>query len=356
MSRVQLMSGVAIPAGSGTPYTTNPVSGLAGIAQITTLFKFVRTSGGTTIEAWLQTSVDGGATWIDIACAAFATTSLSKLFSNSAGGLDTQASAPTDGSLADDTIFDGVIGDMFRVKYLVTGTYVGTLSVFLSAKASGGAGGSGSGGSAGTEYTEGATDASITGVAFMWEDAGDTLRAVSAAKPLPAEIVAGTISLTGEDHLGEVGGSTPTIRPTIAVETTPDYVANDVVGGEIALTNAMRVSGGTGVLGSITLSDATNTKPELDLVFFESNPAGTYTDNAAFPNGDTDNAIRLGYVHIATTDWITFGDGACVTKSVVGIGLYANGSATPYLVIVTRTGINFAATDDLVAAISVLQD
>jgi len=36
-----------------------------------------------------------------------------------------------------------------------------------------------------TEYTEGDTDASITGIAIMWEDTSDTLRAVSAAKPLP---------------------------------------------------------------------------------------------------------------------------------------------------------------------------
>lgn len=39
---------------------------------------------------------------------------------------------------------------------------------------------------AGTEYTEGGTDSSITGTAIMWEDSSDTLRAVSAAKPLPA--------------------------------------------------------------------------------------------------------------------------------------------------------------------------
>jgi len=38
----------------------------------------------------------------------------------------------------------------------------------------------------GTQYAEGDVDASITGTAVMWEDASDTLRSVSAAKPLPA--------------------------------------------------------------------------------------------------------------------------------------------------------------------------
>lgn len=43
----------------------------------------------------------------------------------------------------------------------------------------------------GTEYTEGNVDTTITGTAIMWEDTGDTLRAVSAAKPLPVNIVSG---------------------------------------------------------------------------------------------------------------------------------------------------------------------
>lgn len=46
-------------------------------------------------------------------------------------------------------------------------------------------------------YTEGATDASITGTAMLWEDAADTLRAVSATKPLPSEIFASGTAVTG---------------------------------------------------------------------------------------------------------------------------------------------------------------
>jgi hypothetical protein len=53
----------------------------------------------------------------------------------------------------------------------------------------GGAGGSG------TEYTEGDTDASITGQAILWEDTSDTLRAVSAAKPLPIGDAGGSLTV-----------------------------------------------------------------------------------------------------------------------------------------------------------------
>lgn len=48
----------------------------------------------------------------------------------------------------------------------------------------------------GVQYTEGDTDASITGTAMLWEDAGDTLATVSAVTPLPVNIVAGSSSGT----------------------------------------------------------------------------------------------------------------------------------------------------------------
>jgi hypothetical protein len=47
------------------------------------------------------------------------------------------------------------------------------------------------GASSGTQYTEADTDATITGTAILWEDTADTLRAASAAKPLPVNIISG---------------------------------------------------------------------------------------------------------------------------------------------------------------------
>jgi hypothetical protein len=49
-------------------------------------------------------------------------------------------------------------------------------------------------GGGGTQYTEGDTDATITGTAFMWEDAANTLVSVSSTKPLP---VSASIDTTG---------------------------------------------------------------------------------------------------------------------------------------------------------------
>lgn len=57
----------------------------------------------------------------------------------------------------------------------------------------------------GTQYTEASTDVSITGTAIMWEDTSDTLRPVSAAKPLPVDIQDSTIAVTQSGTWDEVG-------------------------------------------------------------------------------------------------------------------------------------------------------
>lgn len=63
-----------------------------------------------------------------------------------------------------------------------------------------------SGASAGTEYTEGAVDASITGTAILWEDAGNVLIPVSSAKPLPVSIAAALAA--GTNNIGDVDVAT----------------------------------------------------------------------------------------------------------------------------------------------------
>jgi hypothetical protein len=90
---------------------------------------FIRAAGGTSCKVFLQTSFDNGATWVDIAQHAFLTTTASKV---SAVRLDIALAGgytPTDGTLADDTIKDGLLGDRLRVKFIVAGTYTGASSV-----------------------------------------------------------------------------------------------------------------------------------------------------------------------------------------------------------------------------------
>lgn len=104
-----------------------PVQNLEGILAATIEAKLYYGSGGTSMKAWVQVTLDDGATWIDIACFAFTTGSGVKVVNLSGLTPVTTAITPSDGSMADNTVQDGVIGSAMRVKLTSTGTYANTI-------------------------------------------------------------------------------------------------------------------------------------------------------------------------------------------------------------------------------------
>jgi hypothetical protein len=84
-------------------------------------------SGGTSAKAWVQTSLDGGATWTDNGFFTFGTAllraGLNLSSTNVAGAAGAQVTL-TDGTASASQ--DGIIGSLVRVKFTTTGTYVAT--------------------------------------------------------------------------------------------------------------------------------------------------------------------------------------------------------------------------------------
>jgi hypothetical protein len=104
-----------------------------GVRALSVQAVFNYGSGGTTAKAWVQTSLDGGVTWVDIANFAFATTAgrvVNSVRTDTAVAANYTA---TDGTLADNTIKDGILGDRIRVKWTTTGTYAGATNLKLTA-------------------------------------------------------------------------------------------------------------------------------------------------------------------------------------------------------------------------------
>lgn len=99
-----------------------------------------------------------------------------------------------------------------------------------------------SGGGGGTQYTEADTDASITGTAVLWEDTSDTLRAVSAAKPLPVEIIAGAGSggTAAADDADFTAGTTSGTPAQGVYESTPTSVTDGDL-GTVGITSGRRL-------------------------------------------------------------------------------------------------------------------
>lgn len=86
----------------------------------------------------------------------------------------------------------------------------------------------------GTQYTEGDTDASITGTAMLWEDTSDTLRSVSAAKPLPVNVVSG--SAAGTEYTEDAAAAANPQGGALII------VRDDARGGSLTTTDGDNVA------------------------------------------------------------------------------------------------------------------
>lgn len=122
-----------------TAQTASTKTAVTGLARAKSLFVycfFDYGSGGTDAKVWVQTSADGGTTWIDIANFAVTTSDYAKAYNLSALTPVTTVYTVTDGTLADNTCKDGFIGDQIRIKFTSTGTYGGstTVKVYAIAK------------------------------------------------------------------------------------------------------------------------------------------------------------------------------------------------------------------------------
>ena len=119
-----------------TASTKTAVTGLARAKSLAIYINFVYGSSGTSVDAYIQTSFDGGTTWIDIAEYSGTTSSQKRAYNLSALTPVTSIYTPSDGAMASNTSKDGFIGDQIRVKFTSVGTYAGTttFSVYAIAK------------------------------------------------------------------------------------------------------------------------------------------------------------------------------------------------------------------------------
>lgn len=107
----------------------------------------------------------------------------------------------------------------------------------------------------GTQYTEGDTDVTITGTAMLWEDTSDTLRPVSAAKPLPVDVKNTSLAVTGSFW--------QTTQP-VSISTLPALTTGSAVIGRVGIdqttpgtTNLVALTAETTkVIGTVNIAAA----------------------------------------------------------------------------------------------------
>jgi hypothetical protein len=110
------------------------------------------------------------------------------------------------------------------------------------------------------------------------------------------------------------------------------------------------------VLHSVAVFDADNEKAAFDILLFDANPSGTYTDNVAPSWNSADYARFLGRVTIATTDYLTVNSRAVAVKTGIGLVVKANGSQNLYAVPVVSGTPLYSSTSDLTLRFGFLCD
>lgn len=154
------------------------------------------------------------------------------------------------------------------------------------------------------------------------------------------------------------GGSTafPVVTPTLSV--AGQYATGDYIGASTApqsFANAVRNSGGSGVLQSLVVTDkTTDAAVDLEIWLFSATFTAP-TDNAAWAITDAHQLLCLGVVEIPSEKWYANSNGKVAT--VPNIGLPIKPAATSlFFALVARGTTPTWASGDLQLTLGILQD
>ncbi len=122
----QLSGAAFTPLTSAGTLIGDAMTGFAGIESLSLQAQFQYGSGGgNTLDAYIQTSLDQGQTWFDIANFHF-TTSNGLAVANLSGLTPVTAIyTPVSLALSANTVKDGLLGDRFRAGVVIAGAYLG---------------------------------------------------------------------------------------------------------------------------------------------------------------------------------------------------------------------------------------
>ena len=130
---MQLLRPITIANAIATP-AVGEVANIGFAPHNLTLQATFTYGSGSTTDAYVQTTLDGGLTWMDIANFHFTTSSATSVINLSAATPQTSQKTPGDGTLTSNTAVDGVLGPRFRVKYKSSGTYAGGTTLRIDAQ------------------------------------------------------------------------------------------------------------------------------------------------------------------------------------------------------------------------------
>jgi len=154
------------------------------------------------------------------------------------------------------------------------------------------------------------------------------------------------------DPAVKTGAVSLTITPTVQVST---YSPNNVVGGKLSIANAVRVSGGSGIIQTVSVHKKSAQSSPVDIYFFHTDPANsTFTDKAALALNVADLPYLIGVAHC--TDQIDNGTPKTAQAPSVSLPFKLATGTTLFAVPVIRGTDVYASTSDVIINVGILQN
>lgn len=178
------------------------------------------------------------------------------------------------------------------------------------------------------------------------EGSGKTIRAIDVGGVLHQGVV---LFDSAGNAISPSGGAVIAQTPTI---TAGAYHAKDAVGGKLTFANAARISGGKGVINSVTIVDDDNELAGLELWLYNQDFTAS-SDNAAFDPTDADNENLVGVIPISSADYFSANDNACACVRGVGLEYQCVGGTSLYGQLKCTATPTYTGTGDLTVKIGV---
>jgi len=167
--------------------------------------------------------------------------------------------------------------------------------------------------------------------------------------------VDGTVTAAAsENHIGEVGGKLVIVSAIPVVSISPAYASGDAVGAVLSFASAVRVSAGSGVIESVTITDLAKQSANLDLFLFDTNPSVPPTDNDPADIADADLVTCVGVIPV--TGHHTANDNGVSCARAIGLGFKLASGTTLYGMLVSRGTPTYSGVSDLTVRLAVRQN
>lgn len=157
---------------------------------------------------------------------------------------------------------------------------------------------------------------------------------------------------------GNVGGFTTLVQSTVVMSVAGAYATGDYMGTTTSpqsFAGTVRVSGGTGVIKSILISDKITTANVAMELWIIDRTYTAPTDNAAWDLTDANMLFVQGIIPISTVGWYASSAGQVYFDGSLSIPVKSNGTTLFYALVARGTTPAFTSTD-LTITLGILQD